>query len=79
MLRTGELLGPLQGFCHGASPVGFRLAAAVSYRAAWSLPGPDSHRLVNVSLHELTLCPIYLLSWMARYLGTLKTEIQANK
>ena len=51
-LQTGELLDPLKGLCHGASPVGFRLAAAVSYRAAWSLPGPDSHRLVSVSLRE---------------------------
>ena len=54
MLRTGELLDPLKGLCHGASPVGSRLAVAVSYRAAWSLPGPVSHRLVNVSSHENT-------------------------
>ncbi len=54
MLRTGELLDPLEGLCHDASPVGSRLAAAVSYRAAWSLPGPDSHRLVDVSLREIT-------------------------
>lgn len=57
MLRTGELLDPLKGLCHGASPVGSRLAAAVSYRAAWSLPGPDSHWLVDVSLHEITRLP----------------------
>jgi hypothetical protein len=50
MLRTGELLDPLKGLCHDASPVGSRLAAAVSYRAAWSLPGPDFHRLVSVNL-----------------------------
>ena len=50
MLRTGELLDPLKGLCHGASPVGSRLAAAVSYRAAWSLPGPDFHWLVSVNL-----------------------------
>lgn len=55
MLRTGELLDPLKGLCHGASPVGSRLAAAVSYRAAWSLPGPDFHRLVSVNLHEVTV------------------------
>ncbi len=54
MLRTGELLDPLKGLCHGASPVGSRLAAAVSYRAAWSLPGPDSHWLVDVILHGIT-------------------------
>ena len=54
MLRTGELLDPLKGLCHGASPVGSRLAAAVCYRAAWSLPGPDSHWLVDVILHEIT-------------------------
>ncbi len=58
MLRTGELLDPLQGLCHGASPVGSRLAAAVSYRAAWSLPGPDFHRLVSVSLHKVTVSSI---------------------
>ena len=52
MLRTGELLDPLKGLCHGASPVGSRLAVAVSYRAAWSLPGPVSHRLVDVNFHE---------------------------
>jgi len=55
MLRTGELLDPLKGLCHGASPVGSRLAAAVGYRAAWSLPGPDSHWLVDVILREITL------------------------
>ena len=55
MLRTGKLLDPLQGLCHGASPVGSRLAVAVSYRAAWSLPGPVSHRLVDVSFHENAL------------------------
>jgi hypothetical protein len=49
MLRTDELLVPLRDLCHGASPVGSRLAAAVNYRAAWSLPGPDFHRLVSVS------------------------------
>ena len=32
------------------------MAAAVSYRAAWSLPGPDSHRLVDASLCEITRC-----------------------
>jgi len=57
-LRTGELLDPLQGLCRGASPVGSRLAAAVSYRAAWSLPGPDFHRLVSVSLHEVAVSSI---------------------
>ncbi len=55
MLRTGELLDPLEGLCHGASPVGSRLAVAVSYRAAWSLPGPALHRLVDVSFHENAL------------------------
>jgi hypothetical protein len=54
MLRTGGLLDPLKGLCHGASPVGSRLAAAVSYRAAWSLPGPDFHWLVGVILREIT-------------------------
>ena len=54
MLRTGELLDPLKDLYHGASPVGPRLAAAVSYRAAWPLPEPDSHRLVDVSLHQST-------------------------
>jgi hypothetical protein len=54
MLRTGKLLDPLKGLCHGASPVGSRLPVAVSYRAAWSLPGPVSHRLVDVSFHECT-------------------------
>ena len=58
MLRTGELLDPLKGLCHGASPVGSRLAAAVSYRAAWSLPGPDFHRLVGVSLRKVTVSSI---------------------
>ncbi len=52
MLRTGELLTLHRGLCHGASPVGSRLAAAVSYRAAWSLPEPDLHQLVDVSFHE---------------------------
>ncbi len=55
MLRTGKLLDPLKGLCHGASPVGSRLAVAVSYRAAWSLPGPVSHRLVDVGFHECSL------------------------
>jgi hypothetical protein len=54
MLRTGELLDPLKGLCHGASPVGSRLAAVVSYRAAWSLPGPDFHWLVGVILRKTT-------------------------
>jgi hypothetical protein len=61
MLRTGELLGPLKGLCHGASPVGSRLAAAVSYRAAWSLPGSDFHRLVSVILREHPFPQIHLL------------------
>jgi len=56
--RLRELLDPLQGLCRGASPVGSRLAAAVSYRAAWSLPGPDFHRLVSVSLHEVAVSSI---------------------
>ncbi|HXX40341.1 MAG TPA: hypothetical protein VEP50_19660, partial [bacterium] len=43
---------PNGGLCHGATPVGSRLAAAVSYRAAWSLPEPVSHRLVDVDLCE---------------------------
>ena len=72
MLRTGELLDPLKGLCHDASPVGSRLAAAVSYRAAWSLPGPDFHRLVSVNLHEVTCVFQHLLSWVPRYLGTRK-------
>lgn len=57
MLRTGELLDPLKGLCHDASPVGSRLATAVSYRAAWSLPGPDFHRLVSVTLREQPVSP----------------------
>ncbi len=52
MVRTGESLDPLEGLCHGASPVGSRLAVAVSYRAAWSLPEPVLHRLVDASFHE---------------------------
>ncbi len=76
MLRIGELLDPLKGLCHGASPVGSRLAAAVSYRAAWSLPGLDSHRLVDVSLHEITPLSHHLLSRVSRYLGTPKSEIR---
>ncbi|MBI4277020.1 MAG: hypothetical protein HY660_01070 [Armatimonadetes bacterium] len=28
-----------------------------------------------MSLHEITLCPMHLLSWVPRYLGTLKSEI----
>lgn len=54
MLRTGEVRDPLKGLCHGASPAGSRLAAAVSYRAAWPLPGPDSHWLVDVILRAIT-------------------------
>jgi hypothetical protein len=61
------LLDPLKGLCHGASPVGSRLAAAVSYRAAWSLPGPDFHRLVSVILREHPFPPIHLLPRVARY------------
>jgi len=57
MLRTGESLALHRGLCHGASPVGSRLAAAVSYRAAWPLPGLDFHRLVDVSLREITCFP----------------------
>jgi hypothetical protein len=73
MLRTGELLDPLQGLCHDASPVGSRLAVAISYRAAWSLPGPDFHRLASVSLHKFTrIFDLHLLSWVPRYLGTPK-------
>jgi hypothetical protein len=67
MLRTGELLDPLKGLCHGASPVGSRLAAAVSYRAAWSLPGPGFHRLVSVLLREHPFPQIHLLPLVARY------------
>lgn len=52
MLRTGESLALHRGLCHGAPPVGSRLAVAVSYRAAWTLPEPDSHRLVDVRLRE---------------------------
>ena len=63
MLRTGELLNPLKGLCHDASPVGSRLAVAVSYRAAWSLPGPVSHRLVGLGFHKSrqTRCPTSFL------------------
>ena len=57
MLRTGESLALHRGLCHGASLVGSRLAAAVSYRAAWPLPGLDFHRLVDVSLREITCFP----------------------
>jgi len=57
MLRTGELLDPQKGLRHDASPVGSRLAAVTSYRAAWSLPGPDSHRLVDASLCEIPPLP----------------------
>ena len=57
MLRTGKSLDPLKGLCHDASPVGSRLAAVTSYRAAWSLPGPDSHRLVDASLCEIPPLP----------------------
>jgi hypothetical protein len=52
MLRTGESLALHRGLRHDASPVGSRLAVAVSYRAAWTLPEPDSHRLVDVRLPE---------------------------
>src|SRR6516162_3359421 len=51
MLRTGRsLVPPSEDFVHGASPAGSRLTVAVSYRAAWSLPEPVSHRLVDVDL-----------------------------
>jgi len=62
----------LKGLCHGASPVGSRLAAAISYRAAWSLPGPDFHRLVSVISHEATYSFRHLPSRVPRYLGTPK-------
>ncbi len=31
----------------------FPLALGACYRAPWRLPGPDSHRLANTSLHEI--------------------------
>jgi len=73
MLRTGELLDPLKGLCHGASPVSSRLAAAVSYRAAWSLPGPDFHRLVSVISHEATY------SSVTSFLGCLVIWARPNR
>ena len=43
--------------CHDASTVGSPLPPATSYRAAWSLPGPDSHRQAHRSLagHTFTI------------------------
>ncbi len=43
---------------------------AVSYRAAWSLPGLDLHQLVDTSLRENNLVSHSLLSLVSRYLGT---------
>ena len=74
MLRTGESLALHRGLCHGASPVGSRLAAAVNYRAAWSLPGPDSHRLVDAGLSEITRLPHPPPSSGVRCLGTLEVK-----
>ncbi len=73
-LQTGELLDPLKGLCRDASPVGSRLAAAVSYRAAWSLPGPDFHRLVSVSLHKVTVSSI-----STSFLGCLVIWARRNR
>ena len=43
--------------CHDASTVGSPLPPATSYRAAWSLPGPDFHRQAHRSLagHTFTI------------------------
>lgn len=80
MLRTGELLDPLKGLCHGASPVGSRLAAAVSYRVAWSLPGPDSHRQVSVSLHRIARLLHSTSSLGVPLLGTPKPgQVQSTR
>ncbi len=44
------LARPPKGLCHDASTVGSPLPSATSYRAAWPLPGPDSHRQVHDDL-----------------------------
>jgi hypothetical protein len=75
MLWTGGLLDPLKGLCHDASPVDSRLAAAVSYRAAWSLPGPDFHRLAGVNFAQgHRVVDHHLICWVPRYLGTPETR-----
>ena len=56
--RTDWLLARRpQRLCHDASTVGSPLPPATSYRAAWSLPGPDSHRQAHRSLagHTFTI------------------------
>ena len=79
MLRTGELLDPLKGLCHGASPVGSRLAAAVSYRAAWSLPGPDFHWLVSVNLRATRFAdPTSFRGCLAIWARRNRVQLQAK-
>ena len=48
-VTAGQVAHPTGGLCRGASAVGFLLALAASYGAAWSLPRPDSHRQADGS------------------------------
>jgi hypothetical protein len=51
-LRTACLLDPKRAFVVALRRFGSLLAPATSYTAAWSLPWPDSHRLVEYSFQD---------------------------
>jgi hypothetical protein len=51
-LRTACLLDPKRAFVEALRRFGSLLAPATSYTAAWSLPWPDSHRLVEYSFQD---------------------------
>ena len=48
----------------------FHPTLGVCYRAPWCLPGPDSHRLVNTSLHEIAFSLAITPFQASRSLGT---------
>jgi hypothetical protein len=71
MLRAARLLPQLGLATLRFSPRRFPLALGACYRAPWRLPGPDLHRLVNTSLHEIAY-PRGITSFKtSRSLGTL--------
>ncbi len=53
MLRAACLLPQIGLATLRFSTRRFPLALGACYRAPWRLPGPDLHRLVNTSLHEI--------------------------
>jgi hypothetical protein len=74
-LRTDQFLPPTGLLTFRFDARRFPLTPGTCYRAPWRLPGPDSHRLANISLRPIPQATAVLTSlWSPAALRLLDTR-----